>query len=95
MGGSNENEVFLFCPVYFFCVKNLNFGKIFQLVLVNVLNCVYDAVSQILRKNVEKKNLFDSLDVVMLAVDEICDRGLHKIRFNFSHNQPSSNAIFL
>ena len=43
---------------------------------MSVLNCVYDSISQILRKNVEKKSLFDNLDVVMLAVDEICDGGI-------------------
>lgn len=42
---------------------------------MTVLHCMYDAVSQILRKNVEKKNLLDNLDVVMLAMDEICDGG--------------------
>jgi len=47
-----------------------------ELILVNVLTCLYDAVSQILRKNVEKRYLLDNLDVVMLAVDEICDGGV-------------------
>ena len=48
---------------------------ILQLILVSVLNCLYDAVSQMLRKNVEKRALLDSLDSVFLAVDEICDKG--------------------
>ena len=43
---------------------------------MSVLNCVYDSISQILRKNVERKSLFDNLDVVMLAIDEICDGGI-------------------
>lgn len=47
-----------------------------ELILCSVLNCLYDAVSQILRKNVEKKTLLDSLDIIMLAVDEICDGGI-------------------
>jgi len=47
-----------------------------ELVLVNVLNCVFDTVSQILRKNVEKKGLLENLDIVMLAVDEIVDGGI-------------------
>ena len=41
-----------------------------------MLNCVYDSVSQILRKNVEKRALFENLDVVLLALDEICDGGI-------------------
>jgi len=47
-----------------------------ELLLMSVLNCFYDAVSQILRKNVEKRSLFDNLDVIMLALDEIVDSGI-------------------
>jgi hypothetical protein len=47
-----------------------------ELLLMSVLNCVYDSVSQILRKNVEKRSLFDNLDVIMLAIDEIVDGGI-------------------
>jgi len=28
-----------------------------------------------LRKNVEKRHLYDNLDLVMLTLDEICDDG--------------------
>ncbi len=37
---------------------------------------MYDSVSLILRKNVEKRSVLDNLDVVMLALDEICDGGV-------------------
>ena len=47
-----------------------------ELVLLSVLNCLYDSVSQILRKNVEKRALFEHFDVVLLALDEICDNGM-------------------
>jgi len=47
-----------------------------ELLLMNVLNCLYDASSQILRKNVEKRTLLDSIDMILLAVDEICDNGI-------------------
>ncbi|XP_078035640.1 COPI coat complex subunit zeta [Augochlora pura] len=47
-----------------------------ELILMSVLNCLYESVSQILRKNVEKRAVFDSLDIVMLAMDEICDGGI-------------------
>ena len=48
---------------------------LFQLILVNVLNCFYDAVSQILRKNVEKRALVENMDGIFLAIDEVCDNG--------------------
>ena len=39
-----------------------------ELVLVSVLNCLYDSLSQMFRKNVEKRTLMDNLDAVFLAV---------------------------
>jgi hypothetical protein len=47
-----------------------------EIMLVSVLNCLYDSVSQMLRKNVEKKALMENLDAVILAIDEICDNGI-------------------
>lgn len=47
-----------------------------ELMLMSVLNCLYDSISQILRKNVEKKTLCDNLDIAMLVLDEICDNGM-------------------
>ncbi|XP_071040253.1 coatomer subunit zeta-1 isoform X2 [Parasteatoda tepidariorum] len=47
-----------------------------ELILVSVLNCLYDAVNQILRKNVEKRTLLENLDIILLAIDEICDGGI-------------------
>nr|ACO11050.1 Coatomer subunit zeta-1 [Caligus rogercresseyi] len=47
-----------------------------ELLLLSVLNCFYDSVSQILRKNVEKKSVYENLDVIMLALDEIVDGGI-------------------
>uniref|UniRef100_A0A914V8U8 Coatomer subunit zeta n=1 Tax=Plectus sambesii TaxID=2011161 RepID=A0A914V8U8_9BILA len=47
-----------------------------ELILVNVLNGLYEAISTILRKNVEKKALLDNMDAAMLALDEICDDGV-------------------
>lgn len=61
--------------VFFFLVKLFSF-YIFQLILMSVLNCLYDSVSQILRKNVEKRAVLEALDIVMLAMDEICDGGI-------------------
>jgi len=50
-------------------------GSLSQLILVSVLNCLYDSVSHMLRKNVEKRALIDNMDGIFLAIDEICDNG--------------------
>jgi len=47
-----------------------------ELILVSVLNALYDAVSIMLRKNVEKRFLLDHLDAVLLAIDELVDGGV-------------------
>ncbi|XP_065655996.1 coatomer subunit zeta-1 isoform X2 [Hydra vulgaris] len=47
-----------------------------ELILVSVLNAFFDAVSTMLRKNVEKRFLMDHLDVVLLAIDELVDGGV-------------------
>lgn len=46
-----------------------------QLILVSVLNAFYDTISQLLRKNVEKRGLMDNLDGVLSILDEIVDGG--------------------
>jgi|UniRef100_A0AC35F8X5 hypothetical protein len=47
-----------------------------ELILVSVLNCLYESVSTVLRKNVEKKALLDNLDIVLLIMDELVDEGV-------------------
>ncbi|XP_051894719.1 coatomer subunit zeta-1-like [Pristis pectinata] len=47
-----------------------------ELMLMAVLNCLFDSVSQMLRKNVEKKSLMENMDGVMLITDEIVDGGV-------------------
>merc|ERR1711868_7558 len=47
-----------------------------ELLLANVLNCFYESVSLILRKNVEKRAMFRHLENIFLALDEICDQGI-------------------
>ncbi|XP_065353621.1 coatomer subunit zeta-1 isoform X1 [Cloeon dipterum] len=58
----------------FFYVMGSSFEN--ELILMSVLNCLYDSISQILRKNVEKRVIMENLDIVMLAMDEICDGGI-------------------
>lgn len=77
MGSSHENEVKILSNFYSFSFSTFEIVYFFclQLILMSVLNCLYDSVSQILRRNVEKRAVLDNLDIVMLAMDEICDGG--------------------
>lgn len=59
--------------LYFYVMGSSNENG---LILASVLNCLYDSMNQILRKSVEKKTLLENLDIVFLAVDEICDGGI-------------------
>ncbi|GCB67292.1 hypothetical protein scyTo_0012125 [Scyliorhinus torazame] len=66
--------------LYFYIVGNPQEN---ELMLMTVLNCLFDSLSQMLRKNVEKKSLMENMDGVLLIMDEIVDGGtviseLHK-----------------
>ncbi|KHJ46813.1 clathrin adaptor complex small chain [Trichuris suis] len=58
----------------YFCV--IGSGQQDELILYSVLNCFYESVVHILKKSVEKKTLYECIDMVMLAIDEICDSGV-------------------
>ncbi|CDW55249.1 coatomer subunit zeta 1 [Trichuris trichiura] len=58
----------------YFCV--IGSGQQDELILYSVLNCFYETVVHILKKSVEKKTLYECVDMVMLAIDEICDSGV-------------------
>ncbi|KAM9780345.1 coatomer subunit zeta-2 [Neosynchiropus ocellatus] len=47
-----------------------------ELMLMSVLNCLFESLTQILRKNVERRCLLDNMDGVFLVVDEIIDGGV-------------------
>uniref|UniRef100_A0AC35TG56 V-SNARE coiled-coil homology domain-containing protein n=1 Tax=Rhabditophanes sp. KR3021 TaxID=114890 RepID=A0AC35TG56_9BILA len=47
-----------------------------ELILLQLLNCFYDAMSTILRKNVEKTSIFQHLDTTFLVIDELVDEGI-------------------
>ncbi|KAF7240316.1 Coatomer subunit zeta-1 [Varanus komodoensis] len=47
-----------------------------ELMLMAVLNCLFDSLSQMLRKNVEKRTLLENMEGLFLAVDEIVDGGV-------------------
>ncbi|KXJ28041.1 coatomer subunit zeta-1 [Exaiptasia diaphana] len=59
--------------LYFYVMGSFNEN---ELILVSVLNAFFDAVSMMLRKNVEKRTLLENLDGVLLAMDEIVDGGV-------------------
>ena len=59
--------------LYFYVIGSNNENEI---ILMSVLNCLFDSINEILRKNVEKKILLDNLENCMLVVDEICDDGI-------------------
>jgi hypothetical protein len=47
-----------------------------ELLLLNVLNGLCDALNQVLKRNIEKQGLFERMEVVMLLLDEIADGGI-------------------
>ncbi|XP_060950998.1 coatomer subunit zeta-1-like [Limanda limanda] len=47
-----------------------------ELMLIAVLNCLFDSLSQMLRKNVERRALLENMEGLFLAVDEIVDGGV-------------------
>ncbi|XP_043911240.1 coatomer subunit zeta-2 isoform X2 [Protopterus annectens] len=47
-----------------------------ELMLMAVLNCLFESFNLMLRKNVEKRYLLDNLDGAFLLVDEIIDGGV-------------------
>eukprot|EP00090_Calanus_glacialis_P009755 TRINITY_DN1815_c0_g1_i1.p1 TRINITY_DN1815_c0_g1~~TRINITY_DN1815_c0_g1_i1.p1 ORF type:complete len:181 (-),score=67.10 TRINITY_DN1815_c0_g1_i1:270-812(-) len=51
-------------------------GQENELLLMSVLDCLFNTCSGILRKNVDKKSLCDNMEVIMLALDEMIDGGI-------------------
>lgn len=47
-----------------------------ELILYTVLQALYESVSVLLRQQVEKKTVLENLDLVLLAIDELCDGGV-------------------
>ena len=61
-----------YVDLYFYVMGNTHEN---ELILLSVLNCLYDSISLILKKNISKQTLLDNLEIIMLAFDEICDGG--------------------
>ncbi|KAM8824327.1 coatomer subunit zeta-2 isoform 2-T2 [Synchiropus picturatus] len=74
-----------------------------ELMLMSVLNCLFDSLTQILRKNVERRCLLDNMDGVFLVVDEIIDGGvilesdpqqvLQKVNYRADENPLSEQSV--
>ncbi|KAL4657869.1 coatomer subunit zeta-1-like [Arapaima gigas] len=74
-----------------------------ELMLMAVLNCLFETLSQILRKNVEKRCLLDNMDGVFLVVDEIIDGGvilesdpqqiIQKVNYQANENPLSEQSV--
>ncbi|XP_060111884.1 coatomer subunit zeta-2 isoform X2 [Heteronotia binoei] len=47
-----------------------------ELMLMLVLNCLFESLNHMLRKNVEKRTLVENMDGAFLVVDEIIDGGV-------------------
>nr|XP_020010818.1 coatomer subunit zeta-2 isoform X1 [Castor canadensis] len=47
-----------------------------ELMLMSVLTCLFDSLSHVLRKNVEKRWLLENMDGAFLVLDEIVDGGV-------------------
>ncbi|KAF3845797.1 hypothetical protein F7725_002875, partial [Dissostichus mawsoni] len=75
----------------------------FYLMLMSVLNCLFESLSQILRKNVERRCLLDNMEGVLLVVDEIIDGGvilesdpqqvLQKVNYRADDNPLSEHSV--
>lgn len=59
--------------LFFYVVGSTNENEI---ILVSVLNCLFDSISQVFRRNMERKYLMENMDLVLLTIDEICDNGI-------------------
>lgn len=46
-----------------------------ELILVAVMDAVYDALSGLLKGQIDKGTIFDNLELVLLTLDEVIDQG--------------------
>ncbi|GAA96803.1 uncharacterized protein L969DRAFT_97145 [Mixia osmundae IAM 14324] len=72
-----------------------------ELMLQSALNAFYDAVSLLLRHQVEKRSVLENLDLVVLALDETVDDGIiletdsNAIASRVSRPRPDSGTVDL
>ncbi|KAG2220638.1 hypothetical protein INT45_014068 [Circinella minor] len=71
-----DNQVVLYrsnIDIFFYVVGSTEEN---ELILLSMLNAFYDAVSTLLRFQVEKRSVMDNLDLVVLCLDETVDGGI-------------------
>ncbi|CEP16445.1 hypothetical protein [Parasitella parasitica] len=71
-----DNQVILYrsnIDIFFYVVGSMEEN---ELILLSMLNAFYDAVSTLLRYQVEKRSIMDNLDLVILCLDETVDGGI-------------------
>ncbi|CAO0793640.1 unnamed protein product [Mucor circinelloides] len=71
-----DNQVVLYrsnIDIFFYVVGSMEEN---ELILLSMLNAFYDAVSTLLRYQVEKRSVMDNLDLVILCLDETVDGGI-------------------
>eukprot|EP01006_Ploeotia_vitrea_P046291 TRINITY_DN67015_c0_g1_i1.p1 TRINITY_DN67015_c0_g1~~TRINITY_DN67015_c0_g1_i1.p1 ORF type:complete len:198 (-),score=120.30 TRINITY_DN67015_c0_g1_i1:79-627(-) len=59
--------------VYYYVISGTDAN---ELIVLSVLNCLEESVSNLLRGQVDKRTVVDNLDYLLLAIDEIIDDGL-------------------
>ncbi|KAI8365548.1 clathrin adaptor complex small chain-domain-containing protein [Blakeslea trispora] len=71
-----DNQIVLYrsnIDIFFYVVGSMEEN---ELILLSMLNAFYDAVSTLLRYQVEKRSVMDNLDLVILCLDETVDGGI-------------------
>jgi hypothetical protein len=59
--------------LYFYVVGSTDEN---ELMLMSILNCFYELINLTLKRRMEKKYLLNSLDLVFLGIDLMCDDGV-------------------
>ncbi|KAI8366102.1 clathrin adaptor complex small chain-domain-containing protein [Radiomyces spectabilis] len=71
-----DNQVVLYrsnIDIFFYVIGSMEEN---ELILLSMFNAFYDAVSTLLRYQVEKRSVMDNLDLVVLCLDETVDGGI-------------------
>ncbi|XP_023320807.1 coatomer subunit zeta-1 [Eurytemora carolleeae] len=59
--------------LFFYVVGRINEN---ELVLLSVLNCLFESINSVLKKNLDRKTVMECLHLVLMIFDEICEEGV-------------------
>jgi hypothetical protein len=59
--------------VFFYLVGSVDEN---ELMIASVLNAFYDAVSIVLKSQIERRTILEQMDSIVLALDEVIDNGI-------------------